>query len=63
MRNPNLYLPGFHLVTLRRKPRSPSQKLADQLGSVSHETIKAKLLEDHIVELEDKARRRESEAA
>ena len=28
MKNGTLYLPGFHLSTLRRKPRSGAQKLA-----------------------------------
>ncbi len=30
MKNNTLFLPGFHLATLRRKPRSASQKLADE---------------------------------
>jgi hypothetical protein len=30
MKNPILYLPGFHLQSLRRTPRSASQKLADE---------------------------------
>lgn len=29
MQNSNLFLPGFHLATLRRKPRSASKKLAE----------------------------------
>ena len=39
MKNPNLYLPGFHLATLRRKPRSASQKLADQLAEIRQKSI------------------------
>jgi len=39
MKNTNLYLPGFHLATLRRTPRSASQKLADELARIRHHTI------------------------
>ena len=39
MKNPNLYLPGFHLATLRRKPRSASQKLADKLSKIRRKLI------------------------
>ena len=39
MKNPNLYLPGFHLATLRRKPRSASQKLADKLSKIRRKSI------------------------
>ena len=39
MKNPNLYLPGFHLATLRRRPRSASQKLADQLVEIRRKSI------------------------
>ena len=39
MKNPNLYLPGFHLATLRRKPRSARQKLADQLAEIRRKSI------------------------
>ncbi|MCP4983338.1 MAG: IS4 family transposase [Gammaproteobacteria bacterium] len=39
MKNPNLYLPGFHLATLRRKPRTASQKLADQLAEIRQKSI------------------------
>ena len=39
MKNPNLYLPGFHLATLRRRPRSASQKLADQLADIRRKSI------------------------
>jgi len=39
MKNPNLYLPGFHLATLRRRPRSARQKLADQLAEIRRKSI------------------------
>jgi hypothetical protein len=39
MKNPNLYLPGFHLATLRRKPRSASLKLADKLAKIRRKSI------------------------
>ena len=39
MKNSNLFLPGFHLQTLRRKPRSASQKLADERLKVSRHSI------------------------
>lgn len=39
MKNPNLYLPGFHLATLRRKPRSASQKLADKLSKIRRKSM------------------------
>ncbi len=39
MKNSSLYLPGFHLSTLRRKPRSLSQKLADGLAKIQHHSI------------------------
>jgi len=39
MKNSSLYLPGFHLSTLRRKPRSLSQKLADGLKKIQHHSI------------------------
>jgi hypothetical protein len=39
MKNPNLYLPGFHLATLRRKPRSAHQKLTDQLAEIRRKSI------------------------
>ena len=39
MQNPNLFLPGFHLATLRRKPRSASQKLADNLADIKKKSI------------------------
>jgi len=39
MKNSSLYLPGFHLSTLRRKPRSLPQKLADGLASIQRHSI------------------------
>ena len=39
MKNPTLFLPGFHLATLRRRPRSASQKLADQLTKIRQNSI------------------------
>ncbi len=39
MKNSSLYLPGFHLSTLRRKPRSLPQKLADRLAKIRHHSI------------------------
>lgn len=39
MKNVTLYLPGFHLASLRRKPRSASQKLADQFAEIRRKTI------------------------
>ena len=39
MKNSSLYLPGFHLPTLRRKPRSMPQKLADGLAKIQHHSI------------------------
>jgi len=39
MKNSSLYLPGFHLPTLRRKPRSLPQKLADGLARIQHHSI------------------------
>ena len=39
MKNSSLYLPGFHLSTLRRKPRSLPQKLADGLAKIRHHSI------------------------
>jgi len=38
MKNPNLYLPGFHLATLRRKLRLASQKPAEQLAEISQKS-------------------------
>jgi len=39
MKNSSLYLPGFHLATLRRKPRSLPQKLADGLAKIQRHSI------------------------
>ena len=39
MKNTNLYLPGFHLATLRRKPRSERQKFTDQLAEIRRKSI------------------------
>lgn len=39
MKNGTLYLPGFHLSTLRRKPRSGAQKLADEKIRIRRHTI------------------------
>lgn len=39
MQNNSLYLPGFHLATLRRKPRSAAQKLADEIARIRRHSI------------------------
>lgn len=39
MQNNSLYLPGFHLSTLRRKPRSSAQKLADEVARIRRHSI------------------------
>ena len=39
MKNNSLYLPGFHLSTLRRKPRSTAHKLADSLTHIRRHSI------------------------
>jgi hypothetical protein len=39
MKNATLYLPGFHLATLRRRPRPASQKLADQFAEIRRKSI------------------------
>jgi hypothetical protein len=39
MKNFNLFLPGFHLATLRRRPRSAAQKLADQTSKIRRYSI------------------------
>ncbi len=39
MQNRNLYLPGFHLATLRRRPRSAAQKLADEKARIRQHSI------------------------
>ena len=41
MRNPTPMLPGFHLQTLRRKPRSAQQKLADKIGTAKAKVFQA----------------------
>jgi hypothetical protein len=39
MKNSSLYLPGFHLPTLRRKPRSRPQKLAAERANIQRHSI------------------------
>lgn len=39
MKNTTLYIPGFHLQTLRRKPRSERQKLAEQRDRIRHHCL------------------------
>ena len=39
MKNTNLFLPGFHLSTLRKKPKSKAQKLADHLDKLKQHSI------------------------
>ncbi len=39
MQNNSLYLPGFHLATLRRRPRSAAQKLADEMARIRRHSI------------------------
>jgi len=39
MKNTTLFLPGFHLATLRRKPRSASRLLAEQLTKIRRNSI------------------------
>lgn len=39
MKNTTLFLPGFHLSTLRRRPRSEAQKLADEKSRIRRHTI------------------------
>jgi len=39
MKNSSLYFPGFHLSTLRRKPRSAALKLADSLEQIRRHSI------------------------
>ena len=39
MKNNSLYLPGFHLPTLRRKPRSAAHKLADSLAHIRRHSL------------------------
>lgn len=37
--NKQLYLPGFHLSTLRRKPRSARQRFEDERARLRHHSI------------------------
>ena len=39
MKNMTLYLPGFHLSTLRRRPRSAQQILAHKLADLKKKTF------------------------
>ena len=39
MKNPTLFLPGFHLQTLRRKPRTERQKLAEEMERISNHSL------------------------
>ncbi|NOQ46061.1 MAG: IS4 family transposase [Desulfobulbaceae bacterium] len=39
MKNMTLYLPGFHLTTLRRKPRSAQQIMAEKLTDLKQKTF------------------------
>ena len=39
MKNTTLFLPGFHLSTLRRKPRSGAQRLADEMARIRLHSI------------------------
>lgn len=39
MKNPTQMFPGFHLATLRKKPRSSSQQLADKLNHIKSKTF------------------------
>ena len=39
MKNTNLFLPGFHLPTLRKKTKSKAQKLADQIENLKQNSI------------------------
>jgi len=39
MKNTNLFLPGFHLSTLRKKPKTKAQKLADQVDKLKKHSI------------------------
>jgi hypothetical protein len=40
MKNPTPIFPGFHLQTLRRKPRSEQHKLADKLALLQRKSFK-----------------------
>ena len=39
MKNSTLFLPGFHLQTLRRAPRSASQKLSDEITKLKRKSF------------------------
>src|SRR6266581_6237997 len=39
MKNATLFLPGFHLATLRRRPRSAAQRLADEKARIRQHSI------------------------
>ena len=39
MQNSTLFFPDFHLQTLRRKPRSASQKLAEKMAQLQHKSF------------------------
>ena len=39
MQNTTPLFPGFHLSTLRRKPRSASQKLADEIKEIKQKSF------------------------
>jgi len=39
MRNPSLFLPGFHLQTLRRKPKTEKQKLQEKIEALKAKTL------------------------
>ena len=39
MKNPTLLLPGFHFQTLRRKPRTERQKLAEEMERISNHSL------------------------
>lgn len=39
MKNATLYLPGFHLATLRRRPRSAAQRLAEEKARIRQHSI------------------------
>jgi len=39
MQNPTLLFPGFHLLTLRRRPRSASQKLVEELAKLKQKSF------------------------
>lgn len=40
MKNSQPMFPGFHLQTLRRKPRSEAQKLAEKLALLQQKSFK-----------------------